>query len=159
MMRRSSDNGRTWSTAQIIYQGTTWEPYALQLRSGEIQVYFTDSEPITADSGTAMLRSMDNGRTWTVVGKVIRQKTGLAIDGSGKQIYSDQMPSARELNNSTKIAVAKETRFRDEGDVYHISMAWSSDNWASAPLTGDEVGPSDRKLNFVHKVPKSFPDK
>ena len=66
---------------------------------------FTDSEPLTADSGTAMLRSMDNGRTWTVVGKVIRQKTGLAIDGSGKQIYSDQMPSARELNNSTKIAV------------------------------------------------------
>lgn len=61
MMRRSSDNGRTWSTAQIIYQGTTWEPYALQLRSGEIQVYFTDSEPLTADSGTAMLRSMDNG--------------------------------------------------------------------------------------------------
>lgn len=55
MMRRSSDNGRTWSTAQIIYQGTTWEPYALQLRSGEIQVYFTDSEPLTADSGTAML--------------------------------------------------------------------------------------------------------
>lgn len=53
MMRRSSDNGRTWSTAQIIYQGTTWEPYALQLRSGEIQVYFTDSEPLTADSGTA----------------------------------------------------------------------------------------------------------
>ncbi len=51
MMRRSSDNGRTWSTAQIIYQGTTWEPYALQLRSGEIQVYFTDSEPLTADSG------------------------------------------------------------------------------------------------------------
>ena len=152
MMRRSSDNGRTWSTAQIIYQGTTWEPYALQLRSGEIQVYFTDSEPLTADSGTAMLRSMDNGRTWTVVGKVIRQKTGLAIDGSGKQIYSDQMPSARELNNSTKIAVATETRFRDEGDVYHISMAWSSDNWASAPLTGDEVGPSDRKLNFVQKA-------
>ena len=35
--------------------------YALQLRSGEIQVYFTDSEPLTADSGTAMLRSMDNG--------------------------------------------------------------------------------------------------
>lgn len=56
-------------------------------------------------------------------------KTGLAIDGSGKQIYSDQMPSARELNNSTKIAVATETRFRDEGDVYHISMAW-------APTTG-----------------------
>ena len=125
---------------------------SLQRRSGEIQVYFTDSEPLTADSGTAMLRSMDNGRTWTVVGKVIRQKTGLAIDGSGKQIYSDQMPSARELNNSTKIAVATETRFRDEGDVYHISMAWSSDNWASAPLTGDEVGPSDRKLNFVQKA-------
>ena len=62
------------------------------------------------------------------------------------------MPSARELNNSTKIAVATETRFRDEGDVYHISMAWSSDNWASAPLTGDEVGPSDRKLNFVQKA-------
>ena len=66
--------------------------------------------------------------------------TGYRWLGQANLFGSDAF--CRELNNSTKIAVATETRFRDEGDVYHISMAWSSDNWASAPLTGDEVGPS-----------------
>ena len=40
MMRRSSDNGASWSEPQIIYRGTTWEPSALQLASGEVHVYF-----------------------------------------------------------------------------------------------------------------------
>lgn len=149
MMRRSSDNGRSWSSAQVIYQGTTWEPYALQLRSGELQVYFTDADPQKGDSGTSLLRSMDNGRTWVVVGKVIRQESGAATDGSNTTIYSDQMPSARELNNSAKIAIATEARF---GNVFHISMAWTSDNWASAPLTDDAVGPADRNLNFIQNA-------
>lgn len=145
MMRRSSDNGKTWSTEEIIYKGTTWEPSALELNSGEIQVYFTDAEPNIGDSGTSLLRSMNNGKTWTAAGKIIRQKTGVAIDGSGKTIFSDQMPVAIQLKGQTKVAVATEVRV---GTSYHLSMAWDNTNWAYAPLTDENVGPTDRNLSL-----------
>lgn len=151
MMRRSSDNGRTWSEPQVIYRGTTWEPSALQLSTGEIHVYFTSSDPNTGDSGTALLRSNDNGKTWTSVGKIIRQKAGVATDGSGKTIFTDQMPVAIQLNGKDRIAVAFESRFGRTGtseDKYHLSMAYSSDNWASGALTGEDEGPADRKSNL-----------
>lgn len=151
MMRRSSDNGNTWSDTTVIYRGTTWEPSALQLSSKEIHLYFTSSNPETGDSGTAFLRSTDRGASWTHVGKVIRQAAGEATDGSGKTIYTDQMPVAIQLNDSEKIAVAFESRFGRTGtttDRYHLGIAYSSDNWASGGLTGNEVGPTDRQSNL-----------
>ena len=42
-MRRSTDNGVTWSEPVSVYQGVNWEPYLLELSSGEIHCYFTDS--------------------------------------------------------------------------------------------------------------------
>lgn len=150
MMRRSNDNGRTWSDPEVIYRGTTWEPSALQLSSGEIHVYFTSADPNLGDSGTALLRSTDNGKTWTSVGKIIRQKAGVATDGSGQTIFTDQMPVAIQLNGKERIAVAIESRFGRTGtnDRYHLSMAYSSDNWASGGLTGEDEGPADRKSNL-----------
>lgn len=142
MMRRSSDNGQSWTDPEVIYRGTTWEPFPLQLESGEIHVYFTSSDPNKGDSGTALLRSNDNGESWENVGKIIRQLSGTATDGSGDNIYTDQMPSAVELNESGKIAVALESRFSSK---YNISFAYSDNNWADAALTGDETGPSERK--------------
>lgn len=38
-----------------IYTNITWEPYAMQLPSGEVQVYFTDSDP-DLESGFFILR-------------------------------------------------------------------------------------------------------
>ena len=151
MMRRSSDNGASWSEPQIIYRGTTWEPSTLQLASGEIHVYFTSADPNLGDSGTALLRSTDNGKTWTSVGKIIRQRAGTAMDGSGQTIFTDQMPVAIQLNGKDRIAVALESRFGRTGtsaDQYNLSMAYSSDNWASGGLTGDAEGPADRKSSI-----------
>jgi hypothetical protein len=151
MMRRSTDNGKSWTSQQVIRVGSTWEPYGLQLSSGEIQVYYTDCEPNSGDSGTSLLRSTDNGKTWTTVGYVVRQKTTLANDGSGKQIFSDQMPVACELNKSHKVAVATEVRFGSGSNAtYKISMAWDDGKWSYAPLTGTDEGPTERNKNFLN---------
>lgn len=151
MMRRSTDNGRTWSDPEVIYRGVTWEPSALQLSSREVHVYFTDSNTTTGDSGTALLRSTDGGTTWTSVGKIIRQKAGEAADGSGTVIFTDQMPVAIQLNGSERIAVAFESRFGRTGtseDKYHLGMAYSNDNWAAGPPAGEDDGPAERQNNL-----------
>lgn len=144
MMRRSRDNGITWEDEQSIYSGNNWEPYGLQLSSSEIHVYFTDNDPKIGDSGTSLLRSTDNGMTWTSQRHIIRQNSGIAIDDSGEDIFTDQMACARELNGTNKIAVSLESRFIN---TYYLSMAWSDDNWAET-LTGTMEGPKERVSNF-----------
>lgn len=151
MMRRSVDNGRSWSDPEIIYRGTTWEPSALQLSNREVHVYFTSADPNTGNSGTALLRSTDRGATWTHAGKVVRQKAGLATDGSGTTIFTDQMPSAIQLNGSERIAVAFESRFGRTGtseDKYHLGLAYTNDNWAAGAPEGDEDSPAERQNNL-----------
>ncbi len=162
MMRRSKDNGKTWSEGQIIYRGWTWEPHALQLTTDEVQLYFTSSNPNKGDSGTGLLRSFDNGETWISIGKIIRQKSGTAIDNSGDPVFTDQMCSPIQLNGLNRIATALESRFGTGDDAkYHITFAYSDDNWADGALTGEAEGPADRKskefLNEASPYMEQFP--
>lgn len=149
VMRRSTDGGLTWGKEQEIFRGSTWEPYGLQLSSGEIHVYFTHCIPIVGDSGTSLLRSTDNGHTWTSQCKIIRQLGGETRDGTDTPVYTDQMPVARQIYGTDKIVVALESRFKIDGvdNNLYISMAWSDDNW-SHTLTGSETGPSERQDNL-----------
>lgn len=85
-VRFSEDNGNSWSSAKRIYAGLCWEPSILQLKSGEIHVYFTHSAHVAYMNGyeskdgngwiarlsaqsqsgsVAMLSSIDNGKTWS----------------------------------------------------------------------------------------------
>lgn len=150
MMRRSTDNGNSWSDPEVIYRGTTWEPSALKLSSGEVHVYFTSADPNTGDSGTALLRSTDGGESWESVGKIVRQAAGEATDNSGNTIFTDQMPVAIQLNDSERIAVAFESRFgrNGTGDQYHLGMAYSDDDWAGGGLAGYDEGPAERQNNL-----------
>ena len=84
--RFSDDNGKSWSEDKRIYAGLCWEPSVIQLKSGEIHVYFTHSAHVTYMNGyegnygngwiarispqsqsgsVAMLSSIDNGNSWS----------------------------------------------------------------------------------------------
>ena len=160
---RSSDGGKTWSEKSVIYVGTNWEPYVLALSSGEIQVYFTaTAEKIylygysdeRISSGIGMIRSTDNGYTWTPDVKgapyapqyVMKQYVTTRSDGV--KCFTDQMASAVVLNNGT-IALVGESRFPGTGssDVYKISVGISKDNWATW-IGFDEAGPAIRSSNM-----------
>lgn len=146
-LRRSRDNGNTWGDPVEIYQGINWEPYLLQLPSGEIHCYFTDSDRtliVGTDTGTGMVISDDNGNTWNPsFGNfpyyVIRTKHTIA----GNTYFTNQMPSVIKLNNSNELAAAVEAH---PGD-YYISFAYSGEGGEWLHLAADEEGPEDRNDN------------
>lgn len=152
MMKRSTDNGASWSDEQVIYVGTTWEPYLLELPSGELQCYFTDTEPQLKNSGTSMIVSHDGGKTWTPEGvsnayKVIRQ---YKYDNGSTPIYTDQMPSVRLLNDGHTLLGFVEARLETtatSGDTsYWMSLVYGKDSWKH--LGEGETGPEDRQSNL-----------
>ncbi len=156
VVKRSSDGGKTWSDEQIIFTGCNWEPSLLQLKSGEIQVYWTNTtglktpEGTFTSTGTAILRSYDNGYTWT--GDVNTPWSGQIVSQSktenikGVQMFSDQMPVAVELHNG-RIALALETRL-DRVPNFRISISHSDDNWTTALEPFKDVGPKTKLSNY-----------
>lgn len=157
MMRRSTDNGRTWQPEEVIYVGANWEPFVHQTGSGEVQVYFTHSAPKRAventkgSTGVAIIRSHDRGQTWTpnvrdypyAADRVAQQYTRTTDDGV--QIFTDQMPSALQIRPHGRIALAMESHLAN-GD-YMISLAHTTRNWPDK-LGMDESGPADRQDNL-----------
>ncbi|MBE6640957.1 MAG: exo-alpha-sialidase [Ruminococcaceae bacterium] len=155
-IRRSTDNGKTWGEEQVIFRGCNWEPSILQLKSGEIQVYWTNTtglktpEGTFTSTGTAIVRSLDNGVTWT--GDVNKAWSGQIVSQSktenikGVQMFSDQMPVAVELH-SGRIALALETRL-DRVPNFRLSISLSDDNWATALEPFKDVGPAKKLSNY-----------
>ncbi len=159
MLRRSTDNGKTWSEKTEIYKGINWEPFMTQTKDGEVQIFFTHNAPkfyldgkLDKDylsSGVGMLRSSDNGKTWTPDVKeapysaavVMQQKRDVE---SAKSLFTDQMPAVAHLNNGTSV-MAVESR-PDAGELY-ISLGYSSDNWTTT-LGTEEEGPIKRSDNI-----------
>ncbi len=71
-LRTSDDGGRTWQgqrrvyTAGVMFENGCWEPAAVELPSGEIQLFFANEAPYraSAEQEITRLRSLDGGDTW-----------------------------------------------------------------------------------------------
>ena len=154
-IRRSSDGGKTWTEVQNVSTGLAWEPYLVQLRSGEVQLYWTNTTRYNlptannTSTGTALLRSYDNGVTWTgdpkipYSGQVVSKQATEFYDNV--QFYTDQMPVAVELQDGT-FALALESRLNRDGDC-RITLSYSDDNWSES-IPKDGVGPADKQENL-----------
>ncbi|MXV15747.1 sialidase family protein [Hufsiella ginkgonis] len=102
----SHDNGATWSAERSLYEAGhlfrdgCWEPSAIQLRSGELQLFFADEGPFTNsdEQNISMLRSLDNGRTWSPEPVVVSFRPG----------SRDGMPVPLLLRNKREVVFAIE---------------------------------------------------
>ena len=150
MLKKSKDNGVTWSDEQVIYEGPNWEPYLLYLPDGTIQCYFTDCIPSIGDSGTSIVVSRDGGNTWGEYKKVSRQ---FKYVSDGHKIFTDQMPSVRLLNDGKTLCGFFEARLEpdfpatDAQSMYMMSLVYN-DGFEWQDLGDENEGPLDRQTNL-----------
>ena len=166
-MRRSTDNGKTWSAPYEVYRGPNWEGIMLEDADGVLELYFSESRPWISGShsGTSMVRSTDGGRTWLPeLGKepyrVIRHTW--YDEHQNKWLFTDQMPGLIILNESRQKAGVFESAhdYPTGGKVnFNISFAWSPEDGNWQYIEGEEkngdgldvktakVAPSDRAID------------
>jgi hypothetical protein len=133
---RGDARGRTWGTPSRLYSaGTTfdngcWEPAAIELPSGEIQLYFANEGPYRAshEQEITMLRSFDRGRSWSDP-ETVAFRAG----------HRDGMPSPLVLANGSGIAVAIEDDGLGGPFKPVIVFTSAEDNWRSRPVGGNSL--------------------
>lgn len=98
---KSYDSGLTWKDDQLLYEASyqfkdgCWEPSALQLPSGEIQLFFSNEGIYTNsdEQNISLLRSFDNGKTWTANPEIVSFRKG-SRDGMPVPVY---LPQSKEI--------------------------------------------------------------
>ncbi|MGV3538174.1 MAG: sugar-binding protein [Rufibacter sp.] len=133
--KKSYDGGMTWKDERLLYQAGhqfedgCWEPAAIQLPSGEIQVYFANEGPYTSseEQNISLLRSKDNGLTWTTKPEFV----------SFRARRRDGMPSPLLLQNGKEIVVAIEDNAREQFKPYvvrtTVTESWRTTVTAKSP--------------------------
>ena len=90
MVSSSNDGRHKWTSPRRLYsadrkfENGCWEPAAIQLPNGEVQLFFANESPYraTAEQEITMLRSTDSGTTWDGPKKVsfrIRKRDGMPV--------------------------------------------------------------------------------
>ncbi|WP_170827335.1 sialidase family protein [Arcticibacter eurypsychrophilus] len=126
--KKSVDGGLTWSDEQLLYEAGyqfengCWEPSAIQLPTGEIQLFFANEGnfPNSNEQNIALLRSLDNGVTWTKTPEIVSFRAG----------KRDGMPVPLILKNGKDIVIAIEDNGLIDFKPYIIRNS-ILDNWAT----------------------------
>jgi hypothetical protein len=129
--KKSYDGGNTWVEERLLYEAGhefengCWEPSALQLPNGEIQLIFADEGPYTQSSeqNISLLRSRDNELSWTNTPEIVSFRPG----------SRDGMPSPILLNNKEDIAIAIEDNGFKNFKPYIINGSMDF-NWSQPAL-------------------------
>jgi BNR repeat-like domain len=148
-IKKSVDNGISWQHESVLYKAGAsfkngcWEPAALQLPTGEIQLFFSDESIYTSsdEQNISMLRSADNGATWSPQPQII----------SCRKNSRDGMPSPIWLPDQQIIAMAIEDPGFHNFKPYIIRSSQKG-QWP-APVSGDDP---QRQYALADKLPDSI---
>lgn len=124
---KSSDGGLSWSGNQVIYEATSefengcWEPSAIQIASGEIQLFFSNENVyrISNEQNISLLRSLDNGTTWSGTPDIVSFRAG----------SRDGMPSPILLKNKNEIVFSIEDNGVNNQFKPYIIRNTIAENW------------------------------
>ncbi|HEX6962546.1 MAG TPA: sialidase family protein, partial [Lacipirellula sp.] len=129
---RSGDRGKTWQKPERLYSAGAefnngcWEPAAIQLPSGEIQLFFSNEGPYreSDEQEITLLRSADDGRTWSKPETI-----------SFRPRARDGMPVPLVLNDCKGMALAIEDNGLRGNFKPVIVFSTIEDNWRSGVRT------------------------
>ncbi|GAB2578862.1 exo-alpha-sialidase [Spirosoma areae] len=104
--QKSYDGGHTWRDERLLYEAGfrfedgCWEPAAIQLPTGEIQLFFANEGiyQTSTEQNISLLRSADGGMTWTKDPEIVSFRAG----------SRDGMPVPLLLKNGRDVVFAIE---------------------------------------------------
>jgi hypothetical protein len=104
--KKSNDGGQSWQDERLLYEAGfefkngCWEPAAIQLPSGEIQLFFANEGiyETSNEQNISLLRSTNNGLSWTEKPEIVSFRAG----------SRDGMPAPLLLKNGRDIVFAIE---------------------------------------------------
>ena len=125
-LKKSIDNGATWTDPNILYRAGTyfrdgcWEPSFLMLPNGILHLYFANESPYrdSDEQEISMFYSVDNGASWSEEHTTVSFRKG----------KRDGMPVA--VHDGNKIYVAIEDNLSQQFKPYlvqsSIEQAWAN---------------------------------
>jgi hypothetical protein len=128
MCKISDDNGESWSAEKVLYEADwkfengCWEPSAIQLPTGEVQLYFANESDYrySNEQNISMITSSDDGNTWNQERKIVSFRKG----------SRDGMPVPLVLKNQREIVFAIEDNGFENFKPYiirnEIKNEWST---------------------------------
>jgi len=136
MVSASNDAAKTWRPPVRLYaagqefENGCWEPSAVQLPRGEIQLFFANEGPYrsTSEQEITLIRSLDEGSTWSEPHTV-----------SFREGHRDGMPVPLVLNDNKGILLAIEDDGLN-GPFKPVILSTSlENNWADGLVGGSSA--------------------